>query len=42
MRIGIDTGGAFTDFAVFDPDTKPIVTFKVLRTPGGGWGRAPK
>jgi N-methylhydantoinase A len=33
MRIGIDTGGTFTDFVVFDPDTQQIETFKVLSTP---------
>ncbi len=33
MRIGIDTGGTFTDFVVFDPESKHIETFKVLSTP---------
>lgn len=33
MRIGIDTGGTFTDFVVFDPKTKQLSTFKILSTP---------
>lgn len=33
MRIGIDTGGTFTDFVVFDPTTGEIKTFKLLSTP---------
>lgn len=33
MRIGIDTGGTFTDFVIFDPQNKEISTFKVLSTP---------
>jgi N-methylhydantoinase A len=33
MRIGIDTGGTFTDFVVFDPDLNQLHTFKLLSTP---------
>lgn len=33
MRIGIDTGGTFTDFVVFDSATGQIETFKALSTP---------
>jgi N-methylhydantoinase A len=33
MRIGIDTGGTFTDFVVYDPDTQELRSFKVLSTP---------
>ncbi len=33
MRIGIDVGGTFTDFVVFDPDDGGLETFKVLSTP---------
>src|SRR3989304_3400213 len=33
MRIGIDTGGTFTDFVVFDPETQELRPFKVLSTP---------
>jgi len=33
LRIGIDIGGTFTDFVVYDPTTKQIETFKVLSTP---------
>lgn len=33
MRIGIDTGGTFTDFALFDPQTGRFDTFKLLSTP---------
>ncbi|MEX2160935.1 MAG: hydantoinase/oxoprolinase family protein [Anaerolineales bacterium] len=33
MRVGIDTGGTFTDFVAFDPQTRKIETFKVLSTP---------
>jgi N-methylhydantoinase A len=34
LRIGIDIGGTFTDFVVFDPATQQIQTFKLLSTPG--------
>jgi N-methylhydantoinase A len=34
MRIGIDIGGTFTDFVLFDPHTRSIRTFKLLSTPG--------
>ena len=30
MRIGIDIGGTFTDFALFDPTEQIIHTFKQL------------
>ena len=33
MRIGIDIGGTFTDFVVFDDQTRALQTFKVLSTP---------
>lgn len=33
LRIGIDIGGTFTDFVVFDPRIKQINTFKLLSTP---------
>jgi N-methylhydantoinase A len=33
LRIGIDIGGTFTDFVVFDPVTQGIQTFKLLSTP---------
>mgnify|MGYP000228665163 CR=1 FL=1 len=33
-RIGIDIGGTFTDFALFDDRRRDIVTHKRLTTPG--------
>ncbi|HNB51884.1 MAG TPA: hydantoinase/oxoprolinase family protein, partial [Anaerolineales bacterium] len=33
LRIGIDTGGTFTDFVVFDPTTGALTTFKLPSTP---------
>ena len=33
LRIGIDIGGTFTDFVIFDPVTTQIRTFKILSTP---------
>ncbi len=33
LRIGIDIGGTFTDFVVFDPQAGKLVTFKLLSTP---------
>lgn len=33
MRIGIDIGGTFTDFVVFDPGAGTLETFKVPSTP---------
>ncbi len=33
MRIGVDIGGTFTDFVVYDPETKQVRTFKILSTP---------
>jgi N-methylhydantoinase A len=33
IRIGIDIGGTFTDFVVFNPSLKQIRTFKLLSTP---------
>ncbi|HLC06115.1 MAG TPA: hydantoinase/oxoprolinase family protein [Anaerolineales bacterium] len=33
MRIGIDIGGTFTDFVLFDEDAGRFTTFKVLSTP---------
>lgn len=32
-RIGIDIGGTFTDFALFDDERRDIVTYKALTTP---------
>ena len=34
IRIGIDIGGTFTDFVVYDPQTGELSTFKLLSTPG--------
>jgi len=34
LRIGIDIGGTFTDFVIYDPSTQQIETFKALSTPG--------
>jgi N-methylhydantoinase A len=34
IRVGIDIGGTFTDFVVFDPASQNIETFKLLSTPG--------
>src|SRR3954464_940287 len=34
IRIGIDTGGAFTDVVAFDEDTGELVTTKTPSTPG--------
>ena len=34
MKIGIDTGGTFTDFVVFDDQTGSMETFKLSSTPG--------
>ena len=33
LRIGIDIGGTFTDFVVYDPCTRKINTLKMLSTP---------
>jgi N-methylhydantoinase A len=33
LRIGIDIGGTFTDFVVYDPAAQRIETFKLLSTP---------
>ncbi len=33
IRIGIDIGGTFTDFVVYDPQDGSIKTFKILSTP---------
>ena len=33
MRMGIDIGGTFTDFVLFDEATGEFSTFKVLSTP---------
>ena len=33
LRIGIDIGGTFTDFVVYDPAIQQIQTFKLLSTP---------
>ena len=33
MRIGIDIGGTFTDFVLFDPASGALQTFKLLSTP---------
>ncbi|GEM_PF-2898376 len=33
LRIGIDIGGTFTDFVVYDPASGQLQTFKLLSTP---------
>jgi N-methylhydantoinase A len=33
LRIGIDIGGTFTDFVIYDPSLQTIKTFKLLSTP---------
>ncbi|MBW8835352.1 MAG: hydantoinase/oxoprolinase family protein, partial [Burkholderia sp.] len=33
LRIGVDIGGSFTDFAVLDEDTRSIRTLKVFSRP---------
>ncbi len=33
IRVGIDIGGTFTDFVVFDPAASQLETFKLLSTP---------
>jgi N-methylhydantoinase A len=33
LRIGIDIGGTFTDFVIYDPISRHIHTFKLLSTP---------
>ena len=33
LRIGIDVGGTFTDFVVYDPASAGLETFKLLSTP---------
>jgi N-methylhydantoinase A len=33
LRLGIDIGGTFTDFVLFDPQTGQVQTFKLLSTP---------
>jgi len=33
LRVGIDIGGTFTDFVVYDPSMQQIRTFKLLSTP---------
>lgn len=33
IRVGIDIGGTFTDFVVYDPEEEDIQTFKVLSSP---------
>jgi 5-oxoprolinase (ATP-hydrolysing) len=33
LRIGVDIGGTFTDFVIFDPATGELRTFKLLSTP---------
>ena len=30
LRIGIDIGGTFTDFVIYDPERESISTFKLL------------
>ena len=34
LRIGIDIGGTFTDFIIFNPDTKALHSLKVPSSPG--------
>jgi N-methylhydantoinase A len=33
LRIGIDIGGTFTDFVIYDPEARNIATFKLLTEP---------
>jgi N-methylhydantoinase A len=33
LRIGIDIGGTFTDFVVYNPQTRKVSTFKIPSTP---------
>src|SRR5512135_3160814 len=33
LRIGIDIGGTFTDFVIYDPASRNLETLKVLSTP---------
>jgi len=33
LLVGIDIGGTFTDFVVYDPDADDLWTFKILSTP---------
>jgi len=33
LRIGIDIGGTFTDFVIYDPISEEIDTFKIISTP---------
>ena len=33
LRIGIDIGGTFTDFVIYDPENGSISTFKLLSDP---------
>ena len=33
LRIGVDIGGTFTDFVIYDPQSRQIDTFKLLSTP---------
>ncbi|MGE5222629.1 MAG: hydantoinase/oxoprolinase family protein [Omnitrophica WOR_2 bacterium] len=34
VRVGIDIGGTFTDFVIYNPAAQKINTFKLLSTPG--------
>jgi N-methylhydantoinase A len=33
LRVGIDIGGTFTDFVIYDPQSNQLDTFKLLSTP---------
>ena len=33
LRVGVDIGGTFTDFCIFDEDSNALRTLKVLSTP---------
>jgi len=33
MRIGIDIGGTFTDFVIFNEESGTFITEKILSTP---------
>lgn len=33
LRIGIDIGGTFTDFVIYDPSSQQVQSFKLLSTP---------
>ena len=34
LQLGVDTGGTFTDFVLYDEGTQALTAWKVLSTPG--------